>query len=98
MIHHYIYPAVFFHKEEEFQAIIPDLNISTAGISLEEVYLLIKDYLKVYCMYAEKFDLEIENPSEFEFIYKKYKQNDNHIMLIDAIFTDEALKEKIKKK
>lgn len=49
-------------------------------------------------MYAEKFDLEIENPSEFEFIYKKYKQNDNHIMLIDAIFTDEALKEKIKKK
>lgn len=82
---HYIYTAVFFSRDDEFQAIIPDLNLTTAGLSLDEAYILIKDYLRVYCTYAVKFDIEIEFPTAYNIIKEKYKDDENAIvMLIDA--------------
>lgn len=88
---HYIYPAVFFFSEDEFQALIPDLNLTTAGISLEEAYILAKDYLRAYCTYAVKFDIEIEFPSAYNKIKEKYKDNQNAVvMLIDAAVPKEV--------
>lgn len=83
---HYIYPAVFFLIEDEFQALIPDLNLTTAGISLEEAYILAKDYLRAYCSYAVKFNMDVELPSAFDLIKNKYKDDPKAIvMLIDAV-------------
>lgn len=83
---HYIYPAVFFYNEDEFQALIPDLNLTTAGISLEEAYILAKDYLRAYCSYAVKFNIDIEFPSAFNAIKEKFKNDPKAIvMLIDAV-------------
>lgn len=87
---HYIYPAVFFANEDEFQALIPDLNLTTAGISLEEAYILAKDYLRAYCTYAVKFDMEVENPSPFNDIKEKYQDDKKAVvLLIDAVVTKE---------
>ena len=83
---HYIYPAVFFFNENEFQALIPDLDLTTAGISLEEAYILAKDYLRAYCSYAVKFNIEIEDPSTYNKIRDQFKNQSNAIvMLIDAV-------------
>lgn len=83
---HYIYPAVFFRNEDEFEALIPDLNLTISGISLEEAYILAKDYLRAYCSYALKFDMEIELPSAFDFITEKFKDDkDATVLLIDAV-------------
>lgn len=88
---HYIFPAVFFNNENEFQALIPDLNLSTAGISLEEAYILAKDYLRAYCSYAIKFDMDVESPSAFNDIKEKFKDDKNAVvMLIDAVVKKEA--------
>lgn len=83
---HYIYPAVFYYNEDEFQALIPDLNLTTAGISLEEAYILAKDYLRAYCTYAVKFDMDVEDPSAFNSMVQKYGKDKNAVvMLIDAV-------------
>ncbi|NCU27323.1 hypothetical protein EOM86_11495, partial [Candidatus Nomurabacteria bacterium] len=80
----YLIPAVFFFNEDEFQALIPDLDLTTAGISLEEAYILAKDYLRAYCSYAVKFNIEIEDPSTFNKIREQFKNQPNAVvMLID---------------
>lgn len=87
---HYIYPAVFFSGDDEFQALIPDLNLTTAGISLDEAYILAKDYLRAYCTYAVKFGMEVELPTAYNIIKEKYKDDSNAVvMLIDAIVPKE---------
>ena len=70
---HYVYPAVFIKADDEYKALIPDLNLTTEGDNIEEAYLYAKDYLRAYCSYALKFDLEVEFPSKFETIAQKYK-------------------------
>ena len=83
---HYIYPAVFFYNEEEFQALIPDLNLTCSGISLEEAYILAKDFLRAYFEYAQSFDMDTLEPSNFNDIAAKYKNDGNAtVMLIDAV-------------
>lgn len=83
---HYIYPAVFLYSEDEYHALIPDLNLQCAGVSLEEAFILAKDFLRAYFEYAVKFDLDTQLPSHYTDISEKYKSDKNTIvMLVDAI-------------
>lgn len=79
----YVFPAVFYVEEDNVTAVIPDLNIFTDGSSIEEAYLYLKDYLRVYCTYANKYDMEIDVPSTIEEIQKKYAPA--QVMLVDAV-------------
>ena len=80
----YVFPAVFVKKEDEtFSVFVPDLNITTEGDSIEEAFLYIKDYLRIFCEYAVKMDDDILIPTKFEKIAEKYSKN--VVMLVDAI-------------
>ena len=79
----FIFPAVFFKDGDSVAVVFPDLNITTEGDSVEEAYLFAKDYLRVYCNYAIKFDLDIERPSKYEFVVDKFPTRT--VMLIDAL-------------
>lgn len=83
---HYVYPAVFFKSDDEYKALIPDLNLTTEGANIEEAYLYAKDYLRAYCTYALKFDMEVEFPTKFENIAEKYK---NGLPMLLSISLDE---------
>ena len=89
-IHQFVYPAVFVQGEAEVAASFPDLGITTEGESFEEAFLFAKDFLRVYCSYALKFDLDINKPSYFTDIIQKHK-NENP-MLIDALLFPRDLK------
>lgn len=90
MLHHYIYPAVFFKLDNEYKVLIPDLNLTTEGNSIEEAFLFAKDYLRAYCTYALKFDMEVNFPSKFEDTQKQNPKNT--ILLLDALIDDKMLK------
>lgn len=79
----FVYPAVFVKGPEEVVATFPDLGITTDGGSVEEVFLFAKDYLRVYCTYATKYDLDISRPSFFEEIATKF--NKDAVMLVDTV-------------
>lgn len=80
----YVFPAVFIKNEDEtFSVIVPDLNIVTDGNSIEEAYLYIKDYLRVFCEYALKLEEDILMPTKYEKICERYKKD--VVMLVDAI-------------
>lgn len=89
---HYIYPAVFFKSEDEYKVLIPDLNLTTEGNNIEEAYLYAKDYLRAYCTYALKFDMDVEFPSKFEDIAKKYKNANT--MLLSVSLCEKDVKKK----
>ena len=79
----YLFPAVFIKAEDEYVAVFPDLNITTEGDTIEEAYLFAKDYLRVYCSYTLKFDVELDRPSKFEQVQAKYIND--VVMLVDVI-------------
>lgn len=80
----YVFPAVFIKNEDEsFSVVVPDLNITTDGNTIEEAYLYIKDYLRIFCEYAVKMDEDILIPTKYETICEKFKKN--YVMLIDAV-------------
>lgn len=80
----YVFPAVFIRNEDEsFSVVVPDLNITTDGNTIEEAYLYIKDYLRIFCEYAVKMDEDILIPTKYETICEKFKKN--YVMLIDAV-------------
>ena len=70
----FIFPAVFFQEEDntEYTVVFPDLNIHTEGKNLVEAFLFAKDYLRLFCSYARKYDIEIEQPSKYVDICKKF--------------------------
>lgn len=82
-IHQFVYPAIFVKGKNEIIASFPDLGIVTDGDTFEEAFLLAKDYLRVYCCYALKFDININKPSFFEDI--EQKNTKDITMLVDAI-------------
>ncbi|MBR4407244.1 MAG: hypothetical protein IKT27_02920 [Clostridia bacterium] len=88
-IQQFLYPAVFVKGEDEVVATFPDLGITTDGSSVEEAFLFAKDYLRVYCTYALKYEIEINRPSFFEETLEK--NNRDSVMLIDAIIFPEDL-------
>lgn len=79
----FLFPAVFIKTENEYTVVFPDLNITTEGDTLEEAYLFAKDYLRVYCTYTLKFDVEMDRPSTFSDVQQKY--NGDTVMLVDVI-------------
>lgn len=81
----FIFPAVFFQEEGEtdYTVVFPDLNIFTDGKTLVEAFLFAKDYLRVYCTYAKKYDMEIDKPSKFTDITSKFPNG--ICMLVDAL-------------
>ena len=80
----FLFPAVFILEESgAYTAMIPDLDLITDGDSIEEAYLFIKDYLRVFCTYAIKLEEDILIPSKFEKIAENNKKN--IVMLVDAI-------------
>ncbi len=81
----YIFPAVFFQEEGEsdYTVVFPDLNIYTDGKTLIEAFLFAKDYLKVYCTYAKKYEQEITNPTKLTDIINKFPKA--ICMLVDAL-------------
>lgn len=87
----FLYPAVIFRFEDEYRVIFPDLAISTEGSSYEDAYMFAKDLLRVYFVYALKYDLEYPLPSTYEEMKRKSKK-DEQIVLIDAIVGPKDLK------
>lgn len=93
----YIYPAVFVKDKEknEFSVIFPDLEIATDGRFVEEAYLYAKASLKAYILYAEKFDMDYNQPTLFENISRVTRENE-YVLLVEADINEkELLKEKI---
>lgn len=87
----YVFPAVFIQENDNsYTASIPDLNLVTDGKTIEEAFLFIKDYLRVFCNYAIKLDEDISFPTKFEKIAKNNKNN--FVMLVDAIVDDKKKK------
>lgn len=80
----YVFPAVFIQNvDESYIAMIPDLGLAMEGPSIEETFLYIKHYLKVFCNYALKLGEDILVASKFEKVVANNKQHT--VMLIDAI-------------
>jgi predicted RNase H-like HicB family nuclease len=80
----FVFPAIFIREESGvYTAIIPDLDLVTDGDTIEEAFLFIKDYLRVFCSYAIKLEEDILIPSKFENVAENNKNN--IVMLIDAI-------------
>lgn len=86
----FLFPAIFFKEEDRYIVLFPDLNITTEGETIEEAYLFAKDSLKVYCSYAEKFELEVDTPSKYETVCEKNKNN--LIMLVDCFVMPNGVK------
>lgn len=84
----YIFPAVFFQEEgeQDYTVVFPDLNIFTDGKSIVEAFLFAKDYLKVYCTYAKKYDVEIATPTKLSEVINKFPKG--ICMLIDAFVAE----------
>ncbi len=86
----YIFPAVFFQEEDEsdYTVVFPDLNIYTDGKTLVEAFLFAKDYLKVYCTYSKKYDMEIVKPSKLTNVIAKFPKA--ICMLVDALVPEKC--------
>ena len=62
-----IYPACFFHDEEGYSVIFPDLNwLSTCGETLEEAMQMAVDCLAGYLYTEDQFGNLIPQPSKPE--------------------------------
>lgn len=81
----YVYPAIFIKDEEEdlYRVLFPDLDITTDGDFVEEAFLYAKEVLKTYFNYIQKYDLDFNEPTEYETISKNCEKGDI-VMLVDA--------------
>ncbi len=79
----YLFSAIFYKEDDKFIVLFPDLGITIDGDTIEDAYLFAKESLRVYCSYAEKFDIEIEMPSRFEDVLKKNPRD--LVMLVDCL-------------
>lgn len=83
-MHQYVFPVVFMKEEDEtYSAFVPDLNLSINGDTIEKTYLLIQEYITVYCTYAQKSD---EEESLVPTKYEKIAETNMSriVMLVDA--------------
>ena len=81
----FVYPAVFIKDKDDemYRVLIPDLELTTDGTFIEEAYLYAKEMLKAYFMYIEKYDLDFNQPTDFELV-KKSCEKEDIVMLVDA--------------
>lgn len=86
----FLFPAIFVKEEDKYIVLFPDLNITTDGETIEEAYLFAKDSLKVYCSYAEKYEIEMDMPSKYETIQEKNPKD--LVMLVDCFVMENGTK------
>ena len=81
----FVYPAIFIKDEEDdvYRVLFPDLDITTDGAFMEEAFLYAKEVLKTYFAYIEKYDLDFNEPTDYEKI-KNTCENGDIVMLVDA--------------
>ena len=89
----FAYPALFIKDDDQglYRVIFPDLELMTDGNFVEEAFLFAKSALKAYFVYAEKYDIDYNFPTDFEEVKKSASPNDI-VMLIDAEVTEKDLK------
>ena len=78
----FVFPAIFYKKEDKYVALFPDLNMATEGETMEDAYMFAKESLRVYCSYIEKYEIEIEEASKYEDVCKDNPKD--IVMLIDC--------------
>ncbi len=81
----FVYPAIFIRDNDEdiYRVLFPDLELTTDGSFMEEAYLFAKEMLKTYFAYIEKYDLDFNQPTDFELVKKSCEEGDI-VMLVDA--------------
>lgn len=81
----FVYPAIFIKDNEEdiYRVLFPDLEITTDGSFIEEAFLYAQEMLKAYFSYIEKYDLDFNQPTEFDKVLSSCEAGDI-VMLIDA--------------
>ncbi len=81
----FVYPAIFIKDRDEdvYRVLIPDLELTTDGSFMEEAYLYAKEMLKAYFSYIEKYDLDFNQPTDFE-VVKSSCEKEDIVMLVDA--------------
>lgn len=81
----FVYPAIFIKDVEEdvYRVLFPDLDITTDGAFMEEAFLYAKEVLKAYFAYIEKYDLDFNEPTDYEKIKSTCDEGDV-VMLVDA--------------
>ncbi len=81
----FVYPAIFIKDDDEdvVRVLFPDLELTTDGSFIEEAYLFAKEMLKAYFTYIEKYDLDFNQPTDFDIVKKSCEEGDI-VMLVDA--------------
>ena len=81
----FVYPAIFIRDNDEdiYRVLFPDLELTTDGSFMEEAYLFAKEMLKTYFAYIEKYDLDFNQPTDFELVKNSCEEGDI-VMLVDA--------------
>ena len=87
----FVYPAVFYFFEEEnvYTAAFPDMNLYCEGDSIEDTFLKAKTFLYTYCLCSLKLGNELDKPSKFLDVKKKYE--DKIVQLVDCEIKEEEL-------
>ncbi len=86
----FLYPAVFYHDNDEVKVFFPDIDITTEGNVMEEAYLYAEGFLRSYLAYALKFDLDYNLPTDYDSIVKKLNK-DETCMLICVSISDKEV-------
>ena len=81
----FVYPAIFIKDDDEevVRVLFPDLELTTDGSFIEEAYLFAKEMLEAYFTYIEKYDLDFNQPTDFDIVKKSCEEGDI-VMLVDA--------------
>ena len=81
----FVYPAVFIKddKDNSYNVLFPDLQITTDGAFVEEAFLYAKEALRTYFVYVNKYDLDFNMPTDFDRVKRSCEDRDL-VMLIDA--------------
>ena len=85
---YFVYPAYFVQGEDEIVVSFPDLELVIEGDTYEESFLFAKNYLKEFCKYSIKTDLDLHDPS----YYKDVIKNGDRAMLDDTFVFPSDLK------
>ena len=80
----FVYPAVLYYFEEEnvYTAAFPDMNVYCEGDTVEDAFLKAKNFLQAYCLCSLKIGNEIDAPTPYLDVVKKYP--DNIVLLVDC--------------
>ena len=77
----YVYPAVIYPDSEGrgYTISLPDVNIVTEGVTVEDAFLRAKDFLSNYIEVCGVLDAEIDDATPFVDTVKK---NPKHVIIL----------------